>query len=118
MSKAWEQSPLWAQVAADASWRPCRKHGLAAWPELRERFIGRGRLHLEALCPTCQKHLGFVHRKPRYWAATPAEMERTYRRFVGEAKSSGAKPGQAYVRFKIRFGCEPDPAWDRGGGWT
>lgn len=39
-------------------------------------------------------------------------MEKDYHRYLAQAKANGARPGQAYFRFKIRYGIDPDPTWD------
>lgn len=103
--------PFGPQVAPGARWRACRKHGATVAPLVEKQRFKNGTLHLAALCPTCRKSLGFLPRRRHIQVASPAEMERVYRRFLTEAKATGARPGQAYFRFKVRFGIAPDPAW-------
>lgn len=81
-------------------------------PRVEERRYGKGLRHLTALCPTCGSFLGHLPRKRHLKVASPAVMEKDYHRYLAQAKANGARPGQAYFRFKIRYGIDPDPTWD------
>jgi hypothetical protein len=105
--------PSWARIAQDATWSPCKRHGKVKLPALRwRRFKGAGK-HIEALCPACSRHLGFLSRRRLHQVATVQTERSAYRQFQEQARTDGAKPGQAYFRFRARFGHEPDPEWAR-----
>lgn len=103
---------LWAKVdLSTTKWTACKYHGAVTRPEIRALDHLPGRLHLHLLCPECLGFLGFA-RQLRFFRNDDLETQRaTYLRFLDEAKAKGWRPGNAYYRFKTRYGIEPDPDW-------
>jgi hypothetical protein len=102
---------MWSRVAPAAAWRNCLQHGYAARPAVRERHYPTSGTHLEALCPECGKHLGYLSQRKPERATSEATMAAEFQFYQRHAKAKGYKPGSAYYRFRHNFGRDPDPAW-------
>lgn len=111
-----DDSKLWAEVSPAATWRPCKHHGTVARPRVREWRFANGSRHLRLYCPSCQRSLGLAKRTKAFEKAPLETQEAVYRAYLADAKARGWLPGNAYYRFKSRFGRDPDPAWRPGTG--